>query len=423
MKASVARIDPLSWGIRIDEPAPKVDEPLDAWKQPGRFPVMRKVLHESVHFWHSVSTDFGIRLAFDSLKSMNSLRLAAARGEDLTKIGPDWTFDGYRPFTLLDEYRPFTILPDGSQLRSSVSTGLSAIQIFEGLARFWDHFIPTGLPFEELDREMSSENELYGEAYRLANRKLGAFAPHFFPIIGYLSLCNEANNPASLFVESLNSCSRLIQDNELDADAHPIEAWHQVWQLSAQGKVMIRRPNAPLTTYQQWMKRLTSWKSRYTADLLKMGDSWIGGHPILEPYANAVFSVLSDSHPNMDRRQVEEQVPFFCAVPGILSNYQTLVLRMPPPLITFSNGIRWITPPPRRQDSKTFGEGLRLFSDMMGAALGLISKARGATWDNACSCTTCPVHEKNLCVSVLEYPPTHGSCNFKSLVLEKEFHV
>lgn len=411
--ASSARIDPLSWGIRIDESAPNVSDPLIAWKQPRNYPVMRKVLHESIHFWHSVSTDFGIRLAFDSLKSMNALRIAAARGVDLTKIGPDWTLDGYTPFKL--QYEAQELSPEG--------VGLSSLHIFEGLARFWDRYIPTGPSLDELDREMLNETSLYGNAYRLARKELGDFAPICFPVVGYLSLCYEKYDPVLLYVESLKRCSNLIQEQELSLTMPPFDAWKTVWQLAAQGKVTLSRPNAPLTTYQQWMKRLTSWKSRYIEELHQKGDSWIGGHPILEVYANSLFTVLSETKPHLDRSQVELQLPFFCAVPGEMTHYQNLVLRMRPPLVTFSDGQKWVTPPSIQTDVENFSNGLRLFSDMMGAALGFVSHARGSNWKNSCPCTDCPIHNYNLCTSVLEYPESHLLCDFRTEVIKKEFNI
>lgn len=409
--SSQARIDPLSWGIRIDEPAPPVADPLEAWKHPTRFSVMRKVLHEAVHFWHSVSTDFGIRLAFDSLNSMNALRVAARQGQDLTSIGSDWTFEGYRPFELL------------YAAQSQTTDGLSPMHIFEGLARFWDSFMPMGIPFDELDQALSDEVDLYGAAYRLARHELGPLAPMCFPILGYLALCNESYDPVLLFRESVGRCAQLIKDHELSLEPNPFDGWWRVWQLAAQGRLTMAPPSAPLTTYRQWMKCLTRWKSHYPAELASMGDSWVGGHPILEPYANAVYAVLAESHPGMKRQEVEVQMPFFCAVPAHRNHYQLLVLRLCPPLVTFSDGRRWITPPPTGGDPVTFGEGVRLFSDMMGAAIGLVSNARGATWRNACPQTACPVHGQNLCASVLEYPDSFETCGFRDLVLKKEFHI
>ena len=412
--SSQSRIDPLSWGIRIDDQAPSVNDPLDAWKQLRQFPVMRKVLHESIHFWHSVCTDFGIRLAFDSLKSMNALRIAALRGEDLMSIGPDWTFEGYQPFSMLYEAQ----IPS-----TAVDVQLSAIQIYEGLARFWELFIFTNPKFEDLDEKLVSEAELYGAAYMLARQQLGKHAPFFFPIVGYLSLCNEKHDPVYNYVNSLKLCSKVIDDNELNLDALTLDIWSQVWRLAAEGKIMFAQPNAPLTTYQLCMKRLTSWKSRYANELGQMDDSWIGGHPILEPYANAVFSLISECYPDLSQRQAEERMPFFCAIPAAPDNFKMLVLRMCPPLVTFNDGKKWVNPPPHRTDVTTFENGLRLFSDMMGAAMGFVSNAKGATWQNLCPCSSCPIHDNNLCMSVMEYPDSYESCNFRSVVLQKEFHI
>src|SRR5262245_56799562 len=103
MAAYANRIDPLSWAIFISQPAPP--QPTEElWSNPWFYPVMRPILHESLHFWHSISTKQGIYLAFDCLKSLNALRFAARRGTDLRALALDWTFDGYRPFELLARF-------------------------------------------------------------------------------------------------------------------------------------------------------------------------------------------------------------------------------------------------------------------------------------------------------------------------------
>jgi hypothetical protein len=187
-----SRIDPLSWAIFVDQAYPETP-PEELWNYPSKYPVMQPVIHETVHFWHSISTLQGIRLAFDCLKSMNALRFAARQGIDLLHIDAGWTLDGYRPFEALKEFSVTGIQvkdPLGGTSGERREPHLSPFQLFEGLARYWDLVISAGLTTDKIISALiDQEAATYSKAYHYAYETIGDAAFILFPLLGYLALC------------------------------------------------------------------------------------------------------------------------------------------------------------------------------------------------------------------------------------------
>lgn len=413
-----SRIDPLSWAIFIDEPYPEVSED-ELWRYPSKYPVMQPVIHETVHFWHSISTAQGIRLAFDCLKSMNALRFAAKQGIDLRHIDAEWTLDGYRPFEALSEFYvpgirvkgPFGELSDERR-----EPHLSPFHLFEGLARYWDLIISAGLTTDQIISALMNEQAAtYSEAYRYAYETIGDISFILFPLFGYLALCTD--DPVESFATTLSYYQEGGFDIPRGVDFQV--AWLIAWDKAAQWGGVYPTPYAPMTTYVTQHKRYVKWKAKYAG--LIPEDFPFTGHPILEDSVQNIMALARHKWPEKTDHEREGQILIEFVFPGNPDFRRTLVKGCSPPVVRFADGRCWISPTEAyRNRPEFFTNSMQDFSTLMGGAYGLISRTTGRQLMHKCPQNICPIHEFGLCGYVSEYPPNHATCSFFRL-LKHEF--
>jgi hypothetical protein len=392
-----SRIDPMSWLIHVDDVAPA--EPIRAlFDAPSARPVMRPVIHECVHFWHSISTAYGIRLAFDCLQTFNSLRFAARKGADLRSIPADWEFDGYRPFAVLEEVQG-----------RGVQTGpLSPNHLFEGLARYWDTVTCAGFSTDRTIRALlEKDSDTYARAFSVAQEELGNVAFILFPFFAYFALCtDDAVESFGCYLQNYRRAGFAVPKGNFQL------AWHAAWTECSTWKGLAPRPYGPMSTYRRLHRRYVHWKSRYAG--LVPEDFPLTGHPILEDYIQNMMAVARERSPNRTQFDLEPMMIRAFACPGDPAERSVLIERFFPPLIQFRGGLRWTTSPPRFKDPAKFAESMGRFSALMGAAFGVLSRARQMPLQHACPHRDCSVHADGLCSYVLEPPRDAATCPYRT---------
>lgn len=415
-----SRIDPLSWAIFIDEPYPNVSQD-ELWGFPSRHLVMRKVIHEKVHFWHSISTTQGIRLAFDCLKSFNALRFAAKQGVDLLDLNAEWTFDGYRPFQILDEFSlagielssPIT----GNNAERKVAN-LSAFHLFEGLARYWDQTISAGLTTHEVVSVLiQKESPTYSEAYKYAYNTIGDVAFILFPLFCYFALCSD--RPVESFVTTLYFFKE--SGFHVPRNVSFQDAWLIAWYEASVWGGIYPKPYAPMTSYITQHKRYVRWKLCYAG--LIQEDSPFSGHPILEDVVQNMMALARNKWPQMTDYEREEQFLIEFVFPGNPEFRRTLTQLFPAPIVLFGDGRSWVSPNiSNSRKPESFAQSIQDFSSLMGAAYGLVRRSVGRLMKHRCPHHTCPVYAHGLCGHLSEYPKNYATCHFRDL-LAHEFGI
>jgi hypothetical protein len=405
-----SRIDPVTWAIHVDAEMPAA--PMDhLWGRPSDAAVMRPVLHESVHFWHGISTQYGMRLAFDCLKSFNSLRFAARNGTDLASMGPDWDLDGCRPFAAWDEMQRRHEAP-GEGLP------ITAAQLFEGLARYWDLVICSGFTTSHLVAALiRKESETYSAAYVAASDEVGEVAFILFPVFGYLALCTP--DPVGSFRAYLSNYRR---------DPFPVPggsfqvAWRAAWSACSAWPGLQPRPFSPMTSYKRLHRSYVGWKMRYAG--LVPEDAPMAGHPILEEYVQGLMALARERWPQMTDHDREAMMFPEFALPGNPVARQVLVQRFFPPMVQFRGGQRWVNRahPLSVGREEHFGTSMERFAVLSGGAFGLLAQAGGVPLRHACPHDACGLHAKGLCSYVLSHPDSAAACSYPAL-FRAEFGV
>jgi hypothetical protein len=415
-----ARIDPLSWAIFIDEPYPEVPKE-ELWGFPSRHLVMRKVIHENVHFWHSVTTTQGIRLAFDCLKSFNALRFAAKQGVDLLAIDAEWCFDEYRPFQFLEEFSLTGFDLSNPITGNSVKRGgpnLSPFHLFEGLARYWDLTISAGLTTHEVVSALiQKESPTYSEAYQHAYNTIGDIAFILFPLFGYFALCSDS--PVESFATTLFYFKE--RGFHVPRNVSFQDAWLIAWDETAAWDGIYPMPYAPMTTYKMQHKRYIRWKLHYAG--LIQEDFPLSGHPILEDVVQNMMGLARHRWPHKTDHEREGQFLIEFVLPGNPEFRRTLAKLFPAPIVRFGDGRSWISP---NESNNTrpeyFAQSIQDFSSLMGAAYGLMRRSVGRLMKHKCPHQSCPAYAYGLCGHLSEYPKSDATCRFREL-LTQEFGI
>ncbi len=412
--SSPSRIDPLSWTIFVAHPEPRVKRD-ELWGNPSNYPAMQHVIHESIHFWHSISTLQGIRLAFDCLKSLNALRFAARQGVELSQIGPGWRFDGYEPFAVLREFfeTPSSrkSLADAFPAKESLPE-LSAFNLFEGLARYWDVTISSGLTTSGMvDGLIAESSESYSSAYRYADEQVGGVAFIVFPLFAYLALCTDSP------VESFASSLRSFRERGFPVPRGDFQvAWNHAWVACSRWDALYPRPYGPMSSYVRQHRQYVRWKMNYAGLIAE--DFPLTGHPILEESIQQMMGLARTKWPALSDYDREVQLLEEFVFPGNPRLRQTLVQWVSPPVIRFSDGKSWLNPPPRfAEREEFFARSMEDFSALMGAALALV---RGKTEHN-CPRRTCSLHSAGLCSSVVRHPVDTTECDYLKLFRSEFF--
>jgi hypothetical protein len=423
------RVDPLSWFIYIDEPAPQ--EPYhELWANPSRYAVMRPVIHESIHFWHSISTHKIIELAFDCLKSFNAMRFAYKKGESLLNIKKGWTFDGYQPFKKLKEFNtkgiPY-LVSDAYQSDYSeeyekifyTEPFFSPSQIFEGVSRYWDQVISSGLSTnEQISSLINKDSPTYSEAYKYATEVVGDVAFIIFPMFGYFSLCTKSP------VKSFRDWLEYFKHNgfHIPRGINYQDAWLIAWDNMIKWDGFVEPPYAPLATYKTLHKKYVNWKWKYHG-LLPEDFPFIG-HPYLSVWMQKMMDLSRTLNPN--RSDYEREVIFIkeFIFPGNPFYRLALAKTLTPPLIMFSDNNYW---KPNfenyHEDNPAFySSNMAAFSVLMGVAYGLIAKSEGKKSKNACPCASCCIHPLGLCNYVVKFPKNPENCEYLPMI-KKEFGI
>jgi hypothetical protein len=397
-----SQVDPLSWVIIIDEQKPH-GEYVELWGKPSNYPAMRKALHESIHFWHTISTTQGIYLAFDCLKSMNALRFASRKGISLLNISKDWKFDGYIPFEGLQEFQKSTSTPYDSTLTIS--------HLYEGLAKYWDEVICGGFV---LDSEMSpllqAHSSQYSLAYSYMYKMTGNVTFILFPIFAYLALTSD--HPIEAFFDMM---SRYNDDKFHIPKGNFHEAWDLAWTEVMQKQMMTSEAcYGPMSSYKAAHRKYVKWKIHYAG--LIPEDPAYTGHPLLEPWIQNMMVIAQEYWPDKSTYDLEVYfLPEFIFLGNPLYRLN-LVKYFHPPLVVFEDG-EWNAPPPSHMaDPPHFRQSMLDFRAIMGAAIGIMNNARGhRPLRNKCPHSACPLHQFSLCSYVIEFPSNLAECRYPHL--------
>lgn len=413
-----SRIDPLSWAIFVDLPNPG-DDLLKFWSYPSKYPHLSPLIHETIHFWHSISTTQGIKLAFDCLKSMNAMRFAAKKGLDLRNIGPDWNFEGYYPFSFYKEFLTPGIKKNILSLEGEaerIAPFISTFHIFEGIARYWDLLITKGYTVNGIISELiHQENPNYSAAYAYAYDIIGESSFILFPIFGYLALCSE--EPTSCFSFTLNNFKN-------SGFSIPKGNFQDVWLIAFEETFnwggVFPQFFAPMSTYKNEHRRYVNWKIKYS-DLIPE-DFSLTGHPILEDSVQNMMGLARKLRPDLTDYDREVMIFSEFVFPGNPDFRKTLINHFPPPVVTFSDGKSWINPTLNFSDKPDFfAKSMKEFSMLMGAVFGLAKRAEGKSMHHNCPLTDCPHHHLGICGYVHEFPKSYQGCRFFN-ILNHEFN-
>lgn len=382
---------------------------------------MRKVIHEYVHFWHSISTTQGIRLAFDCLKSFNALRFAAKQGVLLLDINEEWTFDGHRPFQVLDNFSSVGIELSNLNTAPNVESGranLSALHLFEGLARYWDQTISAGFTTDKIVSSLiQKESPAYSEAYKYAHDILGDVAFILFPLFCYLALCSDC--PVDSFVTTLHFFNE--SGFHVPRNISFQEAWLIAWDEASAWGGVYPKPYAPMTVYKTEYKRYVSWKLDYAGLILE--DNPLSGHPILDDAVQNMMYIARCKSPHITDYEREARILIEFVFPGNPQFRGVLTNFFPAPIVRFGDGGSWISPnTPFSTKPESFAQSIQDFSSLMGAAYGLVRRSVGRPLKHSCPHNTCPVYAYGLCGYLSEYPKNYATCNFRDL-LAREFAI
>jgi hypothetical protein len=405
-----SRIDPLSWSVYIDENAPEMllSELL---LNPSKNKVMRKVIHEWVHFWHAITTTFGISLAFDSIKSMNAFRYAAKKGVDLKNINASWT---------LDDYKPFTIYRQMVKFEKFMNRELSVLNIFEGLARYWDTIAFFGsTQIEKAKKELINDEPFYSKAYKYAFNEIGEYACILFPIFGYLALCT--NEPVKCFQYTLHNYR--MNGFEIDENHNQLEDFYKkAWKSSIDWGHIIPEPYAPLDSYKEIHRRYIKWKTSYWNSIDVRIDNPFVGHPLLEDYIHTIMGHAREIYPLKNDTDLELIIFEAFAIPGIKDHLVSLHKLFIPPVTQFKNAIYYSPIKRFENNPKNFKDSMEKFSFLMGAAYGFVERAKGRILSTLCHHKNCFLHSEGLCSYIINAPKKFKNCKFKNL-LKNEFNV
>lgn len=434
--APSSTVDITTWQIRVRHDWEAETD--DHWENPSEHPVMREVLHESVHFWQAVGLPYFLRITCAAYWDFQRVR-AAAFGQD-----------GDSPVPVDQLELEANRLYFGSYVALSHTYGrLSGIDILEGLARYWDlhlcgmraaidrlveeghttreeieaaekkygaFFLGDGLNYTDAAlRFVFDKERLYYRAYDFAYETLGREAFILFPVLAYLALCAGG--------QSVTRCQRWMERYSQDKPFEIIRGnFLQVWTKCFEDCVewikndLGERLYSSLTVYSRARAKIGKW-SYATPQMYKFGI--FPGHGVLDRYLEGYWQLLRMRNPGTGQEDIELLFsPEFC-FPGIPANRDLLHRYFHPPVIEFADGNTWL-------DLQNWGDladglvqDLENFGGQLGAAIALAGIYDAEALLVGCPHHDCPWHGTGLCWKVSAYPKKAQDCHMPALYGEQ----
>jgi hypothetical protein len=430
------RIDLLSWHISVDHPWEAETE--DHWRNPSTHVVMREILHESVHFWQAVSTPYLLRLSVGAFRDFLRLRDHAARQ---SRDGRPVPVDTLK----LEDNRYYFL-----QLhRLHFAYGeLSAGDLVEGLARYWDvhlcgaraalerlqaegkisdddiragekrlgpFFLPDGFSYSHHLLDFVFEYEArYNRAYKFALERIGPEAFILFPILGFLAL-GAGSQSVTAFQRWAGA---FVQSRPFEIPSgNFLTVWPECfrraygWITEQLGEPLY----SALTAYSSLCKKMVSWSA---GSALAARFGLVTGHGVLDRYLQGYWQWMRERNPDLPKENVELRFDLAFAVPGHPLHRRSLVRRFHPPVVFFEDGPIWrdeVNWPPGGAKPEV---ELPLFGAMAGAAMALTGEFRERL-QVRCPHVDCPWHRTQLCWKVDRFPAVAASCRMPALYREQ----
>lgn len=374
--AATSKVDVVTWLINVCHGWE--EECQDHWDNPSRYPFMREVLHESVHFWQAVGTPYFMRLSFSAFRDYHQVRLCAVRQGaggspvpiDLLELEPQRTY--FLCYQRLTQ-------PYGDER-------LSGTDLIEGLARYWDlhlsgtqtaldrlvdegkvthrdiedaqqrlgpFFLPDGETYTDAAVDFLFEHEgRYNRAYAFARERIGREAFILFPVLGFYALSTGS--------QSVSTFQRwVIEYGEtrpfrIPSGGYFLRLWDDCFQNAQQWilKELGGRIYSTLTVYRHSARRLMKWS---IASGLALTSGVMTGHGFLDNYIRRYWWRMRERYPADSADDVELHFDPALCLPGIPAYRKQLVRHYHPPVILFSDGRTWLDQEYRDNSSPAAG--------------------------------------------------------------------
>lgn len=430
------KVDLTSWHITVHHPwEPETD---DHWDNPSAHLVMREVLHEAVHFWQAVGTPYLLRLSVGVFRDFLLVRDHALRQ---SRDGQAVAVDRLQ----LEDNRHYF----GGLFRLTATYGsLSAADLIEGLARYWDihlcgaraalerlqhegkvgdaeiqegqlrlgpFFLPDGVSYSHHLLDFVFEYEArYNRAYRFASEQMGREAFILFPILGFFAL--------SAGERSVSTFQRWVRQF---AETRPFEVprghflivWDTCFRLVFEwiASQLGERVYSALTAYARLRRRMMAWSVQST---LATRFGLVQGHGVLDRYLGNYAHWMQTRNPDTAAEDIELHFDAAFALPGHPLRRRTLTRHFHPPVVFFRDGQVWRDEANWPQPGPQPDAQLPLFGAMVGATMALTGDFN-TQLRVRCPHAGCPWHRTGLCWKVEFFPADPADCPMPSLYHEQ----
>lgn len=420
------KVDIVSWLINVRHDWEPETE--DHWDNPSQYPIMRQILHESVHFWQAVGTPYFSEVSFDAFKDYLRIRSTAYEKSkndpipvDLLELEPNRLYFLYYQ-KIMHRYGE-----------------LSGADIIEGLARYWDiHLCGVRHMLEGLDKKEVDDAQLkygpfflpdqlhytdtafryvfeevearYNKAYKFALDNIGREAFILFPILGFLSLSTS------------HSVSNFQKFVKLYAETKPLkiprgnflQVWDKIYDDAFKWiKDDLNEPiYSSLTVYNRSRKKLAGW-SINSPLVKKLGI--IIGHGALDPYIRQYWQFMKFKNPAVPKEDLELHINTGFCLPGNPDYRINLYRGFHPPVILFADGKSWIDQTNWGDRTAGLENELISFGGTMGAAMALSGEFDTNVLKVKCPHISCEWHNTRLCWKVIRFPDQPGNCIMPNL--------
>ena len=427
-----SKVDIVTWLINVKHKWQTETE--DHWANPSLYPIMREVMHESVHFWQAVGLPYFLRISCSAYRDFQEIRSCAFKQDQQKAIPVD-------QLHLEPNYLYFT-----SVLSLNNKYGeLSGTDLLEGLARYWDihlcgmrhaidrliaegkitqadvkeaekkygpFFLRDGINFtDSAVRFVFDQERLYSKAYDYTVRTVGRYGYILFPIIGFLAL-SSGGQSVSKFQKWLNLYKE-TKPFEI-SEGNFLMIWKQCLHDSLKwiSNKLQERIFSSLSVYNHLREKMTAWQIKSS---LPPKFGLLTPHGVLDRYIRNYWQKMQEENPAIDRKDVELHFHNAFCLPGDPFLREVLVNISHPPVIMFSDQKTWIDEKNWGEMSPQLEEELIAFGSQMGAAMALSGMFNAETLQVTCPYTKCPWHTTRLCWKVTFYPDKPENCIMPNL--------